>query len=359
MPTIAEIARSLGFKAEGDVEIEILRPAHPSEATADALALAMDPKYLPLLNQGAARAAMIPEGADWRALGLEAAILTGRARFAMAGVTQMFAPVRDPAPGVHSSAIVSEDAVIGDGVEIGPLCVLETGVCIGDGCRILGQVTIGAGARIGPGALIHHGARICAGVEIGARAIIHPNACIGSDGFSFVTPEKGAVEAAKESGGATVVADAENTVWARIYSLGRVRIGDDVEIGAGATIDRGTVADTVIGSGSKLDNQVQVGHNVSIGENCILCGQVGVAGSAEIGDRVVLGGQSGVADHTKIGNDVLVMASSGASGNVKSGSIYGGTPALPRNELGKMLLAQRRLPRLVEDIEALKKRFSD
>ena len=127
-----------------------------------------------------------------------------------------------------------------------------------------------------------------------------------------------------------VVAGAENTVWARIYSLGRVRIGDDVEIGAGATIDRGTVADTVIGSGSKLDNQVQVGHNVSIGENCILCGQVGVAGSAEISDRVVLGGQSGVADHTKIGNDVLVMASSGASGNVKSGSIYGGTPALPR-----------------------------
>lgn len=366
--TIAEIAASLGFAAEGDTAMAVIGAAQPKAARADQLALAMDPKFIPEIAAGAAAAAMLPEGTDWRALGLRAAIFTGRARFALAGATALFAA--DPlarsggAPGVHPSAVIGADVSLGADVAIGPFTVVETGAVIGDGAVILGQATIGAGARIGPEALIHNGVRIGAGVEIGARAILHFNAVIGADGFSFVTPEKGAVEAAKESGSAVVSAMAQNRVWARIHSLGAVRLGDDVEIGAGATIDRGTVVDTVIGSGTKIDNMVQIGHNCRVGDHCLFCGQVGLAGSVTIGDRVVLGGKTGVADHSTVGSDAMAMAGSGVSGTVKPGTVVGGTPAIPRNEVGEMLLATRRMPRalrdlngLKADVAALKKRF--
>ena len=364
MRTIAEIAQSLGLPAEGDLALAIDRPAHPEGAGRDDLALAMDPKYLATLEaalgrEDAPRAAMVPAGADWRALGLSAAILVERARFAMAGVTRLFAAPLGAEPGVHPSAVVAAGAEIGEGAIIGPLTVIQSGARIGAGSHLVGQATVGAGAVIGDEALVYPGVRIGRDVRIGARAIIHPNACIGSDGFSFVTPEKGAVEAAKASGAAMVEAETRNRVWARIHSLGAVEIGDDVEIGAGTTIDRGTVADTRIGDGTKIDNQVQIGHNVQIGRNCLLCGQAGVAGSAELGDRVVLGGQSGVADHARLGSDVMVMATSGVSGMVKSGTIVGGTPAVPRDELAALVMAQRRLPRLAKELQALKKRFPD
>jgi len=209
---------------------------------------------------------------------------------------------------------------------------------------------------IDEGALIHSGARIGARVTIGARVIIHQNAVIGADGFSFVTPQLGAVEAAKADGGSR--SDTQNTSLARIHSLGAVTLGDDVEIGAGTSIDRGTLTDTRIGSGTKLDNQVQIGHNVQVGSTCMLCAQVGVAGSAEIGDRVVLGGKVGVADHVKIGSDVLVGAASAVATNIPSRNIMMGVPAVKRDEALRGVMALRRLPRLFETVEALKKRLS-
>jgi UDP-3-O-[3-hydroxymyristoyl] glucosamine N-acyltransferase len=181
-------------------------------------------------------------------------------------------------------------------------------------------------------------------VRIGARLIAHQNAVIGADGFSFVTAEKSSVESAKETG---AVAGVRNEVWLRIHSLGAVTLGDDVEIGAGATIDRGTLQDTVIGSGTKIDNQVQIGHNVTIGASCLLCAQVGVAGSARIGDRVVLGGKVGVADHVAIGSDCVIAASSGVASNVPPRSVMMGTPAIARDEYMKMMMAARRLPRFM------------
>ncbi len=168
---------------------------------------------------------------------------------------------------------------IGAGTEIGP------------GARIASHVSIAEGCRIGADALILQGARIGPRVTIGARFICQPGAVIGGDGFSFVTPEKSGVEAVRETLGSRESAAAQS--WTRIHSLGSVRIGDDVEVGANACIDRGTIRDTEVGSGSKLDNLVHLGHNVIVGRDCLLCGQVGIAGSARIGDRVVLGGNAG------------------------------------------------------------------
>ncbi len=361
MRTVAEIAEGLGFEAEGAVELPISGAAHPKAAGETDLALALDAKHAKMLGDGAARVAMMAPGADWRGAGLQAVIFAPRARYGMAGVTQMFALPLDglgaPAAGVHPSAVVGADARIDPTARIGPLAVIGDGVEIGPRTVVLAQATVGSGARLGADGLIHPGVRIGARVRIGDRVQIHPNAVIGADGFSFVTPEKGSVESARQTGAIQV--GTENTVWARIHSLGAVEIGDDVEIGAGAAIDRGTVADTRIGRGAKLDNLVQIGHNVQVGENCLFCGQSGVAGSAVIGDRVVLGGQVGVGDHANIGHDVVVMASSGVSGNVKPRAVVGGTPALPREEITEIVMLTRRLPRFARELAALKKRFPE
>lgn len=155
---------------------------------------------------------------------------------------------------------------------------------------------------------------------------------------------------------ATGVIGAGNTTIHRINSIGTVIVGDDVEIRAGSTIDRGTVTATRIGSGTKIDNLVQIGHNVQLGANCMLCGHVGIAGSCEIGDRVVLGGKVGIADHIKIGHDSLVGASSGVGSDIPPRSIHMGAPAMPRADFFSQLKNLRRLKRLVEDVADLKKR---
>lgn len=354
--SLSRIASALGARFEGDGALIIARPAHPAEAGEHDLAVAMDAAHVAALTKGRARAALLKAGEDWRGLGLLGAILVERPRYALAGLTQAFAVAPSAPPGVHPSAVVAPDATLGAGVAVGPLCVIGAGAVIGADTTLVAQVYVGDGVRIGPGAFVHPGVRICAGVTVGARAILHPNAVIGSDGFSFVTPSPGSVESVEATG--RVAEDAHNLRWARIHALGAVTLGDDVEIGAGATIDSGTLTDTRIGSGTKIDNLVQVGHNVRVGANCLLCAQVGVAGSAVIGDRVVLGGQGGVADHVRIGDDVVAGARAGVASDVRSGSVLLGAPAIPRDEALAMMLAQRRLPKLIETVRALKKRLS-
>ncbi|MHA1108027.1 MAG: UDP-3-O-(3-hydroxymyristoyl)glucosamine N-acyltransferase, partial [Alphaproteobacteria bacterium] len=180
-------------------------------------------------------------------------------------------------------------------------------------------------------------------------------ACIGADGFSFVTPVNGAVESVRATG--KVADDALNLALRRINSLGAVWIGDDVEVGAGATIDRGTVADTTIGDGTKIDNQVQIGHNVRIGRSCLICGQVGIAGSARIGDRVVLGGKAGVGDHREIGADAVIGGGSMVGTNVAPQSVMIGAPAIPRDAFTHQNMALRRLPRLAEQVHELRRKL--
>jgi len=351
--TIAEIAYATGLTAVGDTSLRVARPAEPKFASAGDLALAMSAEYEAVLTGSRARAAILRDGADWQALGLAAALFAPRARVALATMGEVFAQPPDLEAGIHSSAAIHPTARIGKDAWIGPFTVIGAGVRIGADARIMAHVTIGRDAILGQRALLHPGVRIGARVSIGAGFIAQPNACIGADGFSFVTPEPGAVESAKATG--RVGDDALNASLRRINSLGAVKIGDDVEIGASSTIDRGTLTDTTIGSGTKIDNQVQIGHNVRIGRNCLICGQAGVAGSTELGDRVVMGGKSGVSDHLKVGSDTVIAGGSLVGTNVAPQSVMIGIPALPRDAFNRQILALRRLPRLNQQIRGLRK----
>ncbi len=350
--TLGEIAQSLAARAEGDLGLIIRGVSEPAEAGPDDLALAMSAKYADGLARGQARAAVLWPGADWRALGLRAAIFVDRPRLAMAGLTRALDPGPAIAPGIHPNAHVDPSARIGSGAAIGPFVLIGPGADIGPGARIASHVTIGAGTRIGRDALILSGGRIGAGVTIGDRFICQPGAVIGGDGFSFVTPERSAAEDVRASLGKEV--SHRDQSWVRIHSLGGVEIGDDVELGANACIDRGTIRATRIGSGTKIDNLVQVAHNVEVGRDCLLCGQVGIAGSTRIGDRVVLGGQTGVVDNIFVGSDVVTGAGTLIHSNVPAGRALLGVPAMKMDAEIESWKHIRRLGRLFAQVSELR-----
>jgi UDP-3-O-[3-hydroxymyristoyl] glucosamine N-acyltransferase len=329
--TIGTLATALRAEKAGDTTLIVKALSEPAQAGPDDLALAMSPKYAEALAKGRAQAAVLWAGADWQALGLKAAIFVGRPRLAMAGLTQSFDDFGGVSPGIHPTAVIDPSAIIGPRARIGAL------------------VTIGADVRIGSDALIHPGVSIGHDVFIGDRFIAQSGAVIGGDGFSFVTAEPSAVEQVRSSLGER--GEAEVQPWHRIHSLGGVIIGDDVEIGANSCVDRGTIRATKIGEGTKLDNLVQVGHNVQIGRHCLLCGQVGIAGSTVIGDHVVLGGQAGVVDNLKVGDRVVVAAGALVLSNVPEGRAMMGNPATEMQSQIASYKALRRLPRLLERLK--------
>lgn len=353
---IGDIATALGAKAEGDLDLLVHGAAEPTEAGADMLALAMDPKYADGIAKGGARSALLWPGADWRALGLQAAIFVPRSRLAMAGITQLLDAGPAIAPGIHAMSAIDPDAKIGADAAIGAFVSIGAGARIGARARIASHVSIAEGAVIGDDALILQGARIGARVRIGDRFICQPGASIGADGFSFVTPEKSGIEEIRETLGARSSTGAQK--WQRIHSLGAVSIGDDVEIGANSCVDRGTIRDTRIGSGTKLDNLVMVGHNVEIGEDCLLCAQVGIAGSSKIGNRVVLAGQVGVNDNISVGDDVIAGGGAKIFSKVPDGRVLLGYPAVQMETHFEMQKALRRLPRLAATVADLQKAVS-
>jgi len=354
--TISQIADALGLHAEGDMSLIVTAVAEPAQAGASDLALAMKPEFADQLSSGKARAAMLWHGADWRAFGLAAALLAPRPRYAMAGLSAMMDAGAGYAPGRHPTAVIDPTATLADDVSVGAFAVIGPGAVIGAGSVIGAQVFVGQGARIGQGALLHPGVRIGHDVTIGDRFIAHFGASIGADGFSFVTPEPSAAEKVRETLGDQGDATAQS--YARIHSLGSVTIGDDVELGANSCIDRGTVRDTQVGSGCKFDNLAQIGHNVVIGTDCLICAQVGIAGSSRIGNNVVLGGQTGVSDNLFIGDNVITGGATKVLSNVPSGRVMLGYPAMKMDTQLDLYRQLRRLPRLIADVARLKKAVS-
>jgi len=353
---VSDIALALGADAFGDTDLEIERAAEPATAGPRDLALAMDPKYADGLSQGQAQVALLWDGADWQALGLKAALVVRRARYAMSGLTQLLDPGPEIAPGIHASCVIGAGARIGDGAAIGPFTVIGRGVTIGASARIAAHVSIAEGAVIGADALIHAGVRIGPGVRIGARFIAQPGAVIGADGFSFVTPEKSRAEAARETLGDA--SDAAAQSWTRIHSLGNVVLGDDVEVGANSCIDRGTIRATTVGHGTKIDNLVHIAHNCEVGRDCLFAGQVGIAGSVRIGDNVILGGQVGVVDNIFIGDGVVAGGGTVILSNAPAGRVLLGYPATKMETHVETYKALRRLPRLARQVADLQKAVS-
>lgn len=351
--SVAEIAQAIGAEAAGDLALTVTHASEPATAGPQALALAMDPKYAPGLAQGQARVAMLWPGADWQGMGLKAAIFAPRGRLAMAGLSRILDPGPQIAMGIHPMTGIDPTAKIGAGAAIGPFVTIGAGAVIGARARIASHVSIAEGARVGDDALICQGARIGARVKIGDRFICQPGAVIGSDGFSFVTPEKSGVEEIRETLGKRD--EIREQSWTRIHSLGAVDIGDDVEVGANCTIDRGTIRDTKIGNGTKLDNQVHVGHNVQIGDDSLICGQVGIAGSSRIGNRVVLAGQCGVNDNIFVGDDVIAGGGTKIFTNAPAGRVLLGYPAVKMEAHVEIQKALRRLPRLAARVGEIEK----
>ncbi len=354
--TIEQISIALGIPAEGDLSLTVDSLAEPRDAGPGQLAMATKPEYAETLTAGTARAAMLWLGADWRAMGLAAALLPGRPRFAMSGLTGMMDPGQGYHGGIHPSAVVDPAADLGADVSVGPLAVIEAGAVIGAGSVIGPQCYVGRDVRLGAGAMLHAGVRIMARVVIGTGFVAQPGSIVGGDGFSFVTPEVSGVERARASLGEEGSEAAQS--WARIASLGAVEIGDDVELGAGSTIDRGTIRDTAIGSGTKIDNLVQIGHNVVIGRDCLLCAQVAIAGSTVVGDNVVMAGKVGVSDNLRIGNRVILGGASVVLSNVPEGRVMLGYPAMKMDSHVEAYKGLRRLPRLFRDVADLKKAVS-
>lgn len=263
--------------------------------------------YLDQLASSRAAACIIaPELAERAPKGM-ALILSPAPYMAYARIARAFYPPRPVRPGIHARAVVAESARIGRDCEIGPGAVIGEGAEIGDRCRVAANAVIDDGVVIGEDSVV--GANAYVGYAIiGKRAYIYPGARIGQDGFGFAPDPAGHV---------------------RVPQLGRVVIGDDVEIGANSTIDRGAGPDTVIGSNCMIDNLVMIGHNVTLGRGCVLVAQVGVAGSTHIGDFVTIGRQAGLAGHLKIGSGVTIAAKAGVMNNISDGATVGGYPAVP------------------------------
>lgn len=359
--TLAEIADALGAEVQGRADIVLNGVTEPAEAGPDQLALAMDPKYAEGFAEGQARAALLWDGADWQALGLEGAVCLKRGKTAMPLLTRALDPGLGIAPGIHPSAVVDESATIGEGAAIGPLAVIGAGVKIGKNATIGAHVSIGYGTEIGDDVMLHPGARIAHLCQIGHRFTLQSNAVIGGDGFSFVTLDK--ESAVEKMRGDMAEGDEAGKVegsahWARVHSLGGIEIGDDVEVGATSTIDRGTIRATKIGSGTKIDCQVQVGHNAIVGEHVMMCGNVGVSGSAKIGNRVVLGGKVGVSDNIFIGDDVIAGGGTNIYTNVPAGRAVLGSPAVKIETEMAIRRELRRLPRLAQTLRDLQKTVS-
>jgi UDP-3-O-[3-hydroxymyristoyl] glucosamine N-acyltransferase len=344
---IRDIAQALGATLEGDGGIAIKRLVHPSQAEgASDLALAMSPQAVAALAQTKAQAAVVAAAAPRPNRAFAAVIAVAEPRLALARLAALFDPGPPQQRGVHPTAIVAADAALGADVSIGAYATIGPRCRIGAGTTIMPQVTVGAGAVIGAHALIHSGVRIGHDCRLGDRVIVHGNAVIGADGFSFAPDLMAGAFTAEVS-------------LQRIHSLGNVVIGDDVEIGACTTIDRATLESTRIGRGTKIDDHVHIGHNVTIGDSCILCGMVGISGSVVIGDRVRLGGGVGVADHVRIGDQAVVAAGSGVATNVAPGALVSGYPAVPHQRSIEQQLYLGRQKRLHDRVAAMASRLDE
>lgn len=334
---LTELARATGASLEAeDIEIEITGAAGLDAAAPGHVTFLANPRYTPRIHSTRASAIYLGEGVE-----APSGISVLRARdpyLAYTRALRLFHPEPLVDPFIHPSAVIASSAQIGEGVWVGACAVIGEDVVIGAGVKIHPNATIYDRVSVGPGSVIHAGAAICEDSILGARVVVHNNAVVGSDGFGYAKDEEGR--------------------WLKIPQTGRVRVEDDVEIGAGATIDRASVGETRIARGAKIDNLVQIGHSCTVGEDALLCAQVGLAGSSHIGRRVILAGQAGVAGHLTIGDDAVLTAKSATSHDVPAGKMISGIPAFDNREWLRSTAAFRRLGDMQRTIRLLEARLA-
>ena len=350
MISLAEIAEALDCKFYGNGNIICSSLSEPETAKPDQLALAIEPKYMEQLFNTKAKVAIIGKNIDWHSRGLEGVIVARNSKLVLAKINALFDRIHTKNRLICDSSIIAKDAIIGLNPSIGSYVTIAENVRIGNNATIENNISIGPNVLIGNDCFIKSGSLIEKNVSIGNSFICHQNVVIGSDGFSFVP-----------RGGESIFArldkdqkkNSKSQGFQRVASAGGVTIGDEVEIGANSCVDRGTLKNTVIGSGSKLDNLVHIAHNVIIGKNCLICGQVGIAGSTIVGDDVIMGGQVGVADNLVIGHSSILAGKTGVSVNVSPKKFMMGNPAMEMTKNVQSYKALRRLPRLQKKVADL------
>lgn len=337
---LSELASATGalIDGEGVEEIEINGAAGLDEADAGHVTFLSNPRYTPRVRDTRASAIYVAEGVEVERAGI--AVLRARDPYlAYTRALRLFHPEPELEPFIHPSASIDPTARVAERVWIGACSVIGPNAEIGEGVRIHPNVTIYEGVSVGPDSILHSGVALREGTVVGARVRIHNNAVVGSDGFGYAKDEEGR--------------------WLKIPQTGRVRIEDDVEIGAGTTVDCASVGETRIARGAKIDNLVQIGHSCTVGEDSLLCAQVGLAGSSHVGRRVILAGQVGVAGHLHIGDDVVITAKSATSHDVPSGKMLSGIPAFDNREWLRSTAAFRRLGEMQRAVRALEARLNE
>jgi UDP-3-O-[3-hydroxymyristoyl] glucosamine N-acyltransferase len=329
---LADIAARIGGTLEGDGSVEIEGLSSLAEAAPGQITFLANPKYASEVSATAAAAVLVNE--DWTGECPCARIRVKSADRAFAEVATLLSP--PPVtfePGIHPTAVIADDATVGKNVTVGPHCVIEPGAVIGDNCVLVAGCYVGHDAELGQGCMLRAHVTVRERSRLGERVTIHDGSVIGSDGFGY-TPDA-------------------NGVWQKVMQLGSVDIGDDVEIGANVTIDRARFGKTVIGNGVKIDNLVQVAHNVRVGDHAVMAAQVGISGSTRIGRHAQLGGQAGLAGHLQVGEGAVVGAQAGVTKDVPPKTFVSGYPAMDHRKATKMHAHLMRLPELKKRVREL------
>jgi UDP-3-O-[3-hydroxymyristoyl] glucosamine N-acyltransferase len=332
---LAKLAALIDGSVEGDTGVSIFGPGVLESAEAGQIVFVERPELLSAGEQSKAAALIVPPAARTSAKPI---IVTEDPRLAFQKVLEFFAPEPRVYPGVHPTAVVGHNVTLGEGVSVGAHAVVEDGAVLRDGVLIFPLAYIGHDVEIGEGTRVYPQAYVGERVIIGARCMIHAGAMLGCDGFGFLQTAQG---------------------HRKIPQIGTVILGDEVEVGACATVDRATVSATRIGRGTKIDDHVHVAHNCVIGEDCLLCGQVGIAGSTTIGNNVMMGGQAGVNDHVHIADNVIIGAASDVLGDITEPGIYSGYGARPHQTQLRIQAAAVRVPDLLRKVRALEKRLEE
>jgi UDP-3-O-[3-hydroxymyristoyl] glucosamine N-acyltransferase len=332
--TTAEIAKLIGGELVGDANATLKNFAPAEQAQSGDLTFAENADYFARAEQSAATAVIADK--DFSSA-TKILIRVSNPRIAFAKVVALFFPDKKFAAGIHPTAVITRSAQIDPTAHIGPHCVVSERVKIGARTVLQAGVFVGEDSKLGEDVNLFPNVTIYPNSEIGARVRIHAGTVIGSDGYGYVLDEG---------------------VHRKVQQIGNVVIGDDVEIGSNVSVDRGALGSTIIGKGTKIDNLVQIAHNVEIGEGCLLIAQVGIAGSVKLGNFVVLAGQAGIAGHLKIGNQVTIGAKAGVMTDISdNGGTWMGLPAQPDKIIKRQIIAFQRLPELLKRVAALEKKL--
>jgi UDP-3-O-[3-hydroxymyristoyl] glucosamine N-acyltransferase len=331
--TIVQPAHSRGATSQMLHGIASLLSAHPGDVS-----FLGNPKYKPEVAESQGSIILVPldytgePKADQQFLFLEKPSV-GLARLC-ARLEQLLWP--KPVPGIHPSAIVAPDATVAASATVGPLCVIEAGAVVGERAHLQAQIFVGRKARIGNDCWLMPGAKIATECILMDRVRLQPGVVVGSDGFGY-----------------EFIAGRHE----KVPQVGRVVIHNDVEIGTNSTLDRARFSETVIGEGTKIDNLVQIGHNVVVGKHCLICAQAGISGSSTIQDYVIIGGQAGLAGHLTVGKGCKIDGQTGVNSDLEPGTSVKGTPCLPYSLEQRINVLRKRLPDLFKRVDALEERL--